>query len=166
MSSDQDTNNNSNSNSEPNKETPEKQDNTYYQRKKNWISGVDNDLVVGAIATTALGVGIFAALPTLKDIWNNYVTRMQTAPPPPPPPLPQQQIEEPYIPPTPPENNNIPPAPVQTEQQEQEQPPQEEKEDVEVNVFYDEELKNRHKMLGKRPPSKYESPFGKDIGGL
>lgn len=165
MSSDQDTNNNSNSNSEPNKETPEKQDNTYYQRKKNWISGVDNDLVVGAIATTALGVGIFAALPTLKDIWNNYVTRTQQMNAAPPPPQLQQPIveEPPYIPPTPPENIP-PPAPVQVEQPTEEQP--QEKEDVEVNVFYDEELKNRHKMLGKRPPSKYESPFGKDIGGL
>lgn len=153
---------------------------TYYSRKKNWIGGVDNDTVLG------VGIGIIGALasvaayPIFKNIWENFTTRLQ-----------QQQYyaqqqqlaQEGYIPPTEAQNINGQPvyqnqptlpqqqqqpaataaAPQQNEQQQEE----EAVDDDDDGVFYEKELKRRQKVMGmKRKGSKYESPFGRDIGGL
>jgi hypothetical protein len=135
-------------------------DNSYYQRKKNWISGVDNDMVLGLGVAAATTIASIAAFPMIKDAWEKFVNR----PPPPPVVAPQPAIEE-YIPPTPPlpqpnghaTEQETPPPPVV-------EPPKEEEED---GLFHETELRRRQKLMGqKQRGSRYDSPFGKDIGGL
>jgi hypothetical protein len=142
-------------------------DQTYYARKKNWISGVDNDTVNLLLGGAALVVGTIAAYPVAKNIWDNFTQRVQQQN------GQQQPVQngEAYIPPTeplpPPVQQPVPPV-----QQPQEIVPQaEEKKEVEENeddgLFHETELRRRQKLMGRRPSgSRYESPFGKDIGGL
>lgn len=134
------------------------QEPTYYARKKNWISGVDNDTVLGAGLGVIGIISAVAAYPVVRDIYNNFVLKIQQ----------QQGLQqqlpngEQYIPPTPPAPEPVveqpPPPPVE------EAPPQEEVQE-EDGLFHENELRRKQKMLGKRQ-TRYESPFGKDIGGL
>jgi len=163
--SSEETNQNNNQDSKPN--------DTYYARKKNWISGVDNDTVNFVLGSAALIVGGIAAYPVAKNIWENFTQRVQ-----------QQQAQqqpitngEAYIPPTgPTEALPQPQQPLLPTQEvknpiptieEQQQAEGNNKEDNEDGVFYENELRRRQKLMGKRPQGrKYESPFGADIGGL
>ena len=139
---------------------PTQPDTSYYERKKNIISGIDNGHLGVGLGLTALAVGVFASMPMIKDAWEKFVNR----PPPPPVVAPQPAIEE-YIPPTPPlpqpnghaTEQETPPPPVV-------EPPKEEEED---GLFHETELRRRQKLMGqKQRGSRYDSPFGKDIGGL
>jgi hypothetical protein len=150
-------------------------DQTYYARKKNWISGVDNDTVNLLLGGAALVVGTIAAYPVAKNIWDNFTQRVQ-----------QQQANgqqqqqlpngEAYIPPTEPlpppavppvqqPANIVPQTDQSTEQTGQSNDQKEDNEDD--GLFHETELRRRQKLMGRRPSgSRYESPFGKDIGGL
>lgn len=139
---------------------PQPATDNYYQRKKNWISGVDNDMVLGLGVAAATTIASIAAFPMIKDAWERFVNR-----PPPPPVVP---LEEPYIPPTqplpPPANGHAQPTEEQTPPPPVvEEPPKEEEVD---GLFHETELRRKQKMMGQRPRNRYESPFGKDIGGL
>jgi hypothetical protein len=154
-------------------EKPQQQQETYYQRKKNWIGGIDNDNVTLFISLLGLGLGAVAAYPVARDIWNGLTQRYNNQQYPPLPQMmngngyQQQQLPngEAYIPPTEP----VPPQPQQPVQpieqnvQPTEQPQEEETVD---GRFYEDEMRKKAKMMGKRDRVKYESPFGKDIGGL
>lgn len=156
-----------------NKSSPITGDNTYYARKKNWIGGVDNDTVLGVGIGLVGTLAAVAAYPIFKNIWENYMTRLQYSQQ-----LAQQQLQgqgqENYIAPTEAQNGQVqqqqqvqqPTTTVEqptVEQQGQEQ----EGEEDEDGVFYEKELKRRQKVMGmKKRGSKYESPFGRDIGGL
>ena len=147
--------------------------NNYYQRKKNWISGVDNDMVLGLGVAAATTIASIAAFPMIKDAWERFVNR-----PPQPPAVVAPNVEEQYIPPTPP----LPPVPnghgqpaaaaaaTTTTTEEQTPPPpvvEEKKEEEEDGLFHETELRRRQKLMGqKQRGSRYDSPFGKDIGGL
>ena len=124
-----------------------------YKRKKNWISGVDNDLVVLGVAGTALAVAGALAFPQVKEWVSNITNKNQQAPPPPPP-----IVEEPYIPPTPPQPV-VEPAPQPVQEQEQQQ-----QETNEIpDTFYDDELQKRRQLLTGRKHLKYDSQFGAGI---
>ena len=141
------------------------QPDNYYQRKKNWISGWDNDTVLGLGVAAATTIASIAAFPIIKNAWENFVNRPPQLPANPPPPPPVEEI----IPPTPPT------APVpnghsgQSTDQSTEQTGQsnDQKQEEEDGLFHDSELRRRQKLMGQRPKgSRYDSPFGKDIGGL
>ena len=145
--------------------TTDTNSNNYYERKKNIISGIDNGHLGVGLGITALAVGVFASIPLIKDAWERFVNR-----PPPPPQIQGPPIVEPeqYIEPTPP----LPPVPnnnghAQQEQQEAPQPQQEKQEEEPDGLFHEAELRRKQKLMGQRPRgNRYESPFGKDIGGL
>lgn len=168
MSSSEDKQSNNN-NSE---EKPQQNQETYYQRKKNWIGGIDNDAVNLFLAGAALVVGSIALYPTAKDIWNNLTNRYNQQQYPPaitnghnnvlPPP------NEPYIPPTEPVQPAVPEQPQPIEQQQQQPAQQEETKEVEEEEdvdgrFYEAE---KRRLQKRQQQGKYESPFGKHIGGL
>ena len=151
----------SSNNSQNNSNQPD----TYYQRKKNLISGFDNDQLNFGLSLLGIAIGSIAAIPIAKNIWEYFVNR----PPvqlPPNPPLPPP-IEEPIIPPTPPvsngQQNTVVNGGVQPNEQPKEEPKVEEEDD---GLFHDSELRRRQKLMGQRPRTRYDSPFGKDIGGL
>jgi len=152
-----------------NTDSNKQHDTTYYERKKNIISGIDNSHLALGVAGLALGLGIVIAIPTAREVWANFTQRIQQQNP-----DAQQQLPngngnvEPYIAPTEP----VQPVPVQQPAIVQPQPVQEEKqeqenEEDEDGLFHEKELRRRQKLMGRRPTgSRYESPFGKDIGGL
>lgn len=154
--SSEETQQNNNQDSKPN--------DTYYARKKNWISGVDNDTVNLLLGGAALVIGTVAAYPVAKNIWENFTQRVQQ----------QQAAQQPiqngngeaYIPPTEP----LPPPsqPIVPEQPPAPEPAQQEEAPVdEDGLFHEQELRRKQKLMSKRPQGrKYESPFGADIGGL
>lgn len=163
MSSEEQNNQNQDNKSEPQ---------TYYARKKNWISGVDNDTVLGAGVALATAIAGIAAYPVVKNIVDNFMTRLNQN---------QQPNGEQYIPPTEPavyngngqpqqqQQQQLPiPPPQQQEPVEQQQPQEETNEDNEDGLFHEQELRKRQKLMGMRRArgSKYDSPFGADIGGL
>ena len=166
--SSENSNKDSNTNPQP---TPAPQpstdtnNNNYYQRKKNWISGVDNDMVLGLGVAAATTIASIAAFPMIKDMWERFVNRapQQIAPPLPPP----VQGEE-VIPPTPPNGHAdvVPPQPAPVEQPPVEQPAPPQPEEEPDGLFHEAELRRKQKMMGQRPRNRYDSPFGKDIGGL
>jgi hypothetical protein len=129
-----------------------------YRRKKNWISGVDNDTVTLGVAGVALATAMALAFPHIKEWVSNITNRGQQIAPPPPP-----QLEEPYIPPTEPLPPPSPQQP-QPEQQpmQQEQQQQQQTEDI-PDTFYDDELKKRREMITGRRHLKYDSQFGAGI---
>ncbi len=131
-----------------------------YRRKKNWISGVDNDTVTLSVAGVALlGVGLLAFFPNIKELVSNIANRnqqQQIAPPPPP------QIEEPYIPPTEPLPPPSPQQPQPEQQPMQQEQQQQQTEDI-PDTFYDDELKKRREMITGRRHLKYDSQFGAGI---
>lgn len=150
------------------------QQETYYQRKKNWIGGIDNDTLLLLGVASAIGLGAIAATPIIRDFWTSFTSRMQNQ---------QPQLQQPYIPPTAPtpaitnghgneQNQQIPvEQPIEPTIKPQEPAPQqpriEEIDEDDDGVFYEKELKRKQQLMGRRPTgSKYESPFGKDIGGL
>ena len=151
------------------------QPNTYYSRKKNWVSGVDNDTILGAGVIAAGLVSAVAAYPVLRDFWNNFTQRIQqqqngqpiNSPGQNQPPY-NPYNDERYIPPTEPQQQQqiVPePAPVQEPVKEEEK--QEQQQQDEDGLFHEKELKRRQQLMGRKPTgSKYESPFGRDIGGL
>ena len=145
--------------------TPAPAQNTdnYYQRQKKWISGVDNDMVLGVGVAVATTIASIAAFPMIKDAWERFVNR-----PPAPPAIAPPTVEE-YIPPTQPNGHAAP----QEQQPVEETPPpppvvEPPKEEEEPDgLFHEAELRRKQKMMGQRPRgNRYESPFGKDIGGL
>ena len=156
-------------------EKPQQQQETYYQRKKNWIGGIDNDNVTLFISLLGLGLGAVAAYPVARDIWNGLTQRYNNQQYPPPQMMngngyQQQQLPngEAYIPPTealPPQQQPAPVAPEQSEPVAIKEIPEEE-EEVQDGRFYEDEMRKKARMMGKRDRVKYESPFGKDIGGL
>lgn len=134
-----------------------------YKRKKNWISGVDNDLIVLGVAGTALAVAGALAFPHVKE-WMSNITNKQQQLPPQQPPLPVE--EQPYIPPTPP----LPPTAAeqqqaqQEQQEQQQQVPQQPPQEEEIpDTFYDDELQKRRQLLTGRKHLKYDSQFGAGI---
>ena len=140
-------------------EKPQQQPETYYQRKKNWIGGIDNDNVTLFFSLLGVGLGAVAAYPLAKDIWTNLTQRMQ-----------QQQYPpngEVYIPPTEPlpqppvvEQPVVQPEPQQPVVEQEQQPAEEED-----GRFYQKEMQRNAKAMGRKQ-AKYDSPFGRDIGGL
>jgi len=155
-SEEQNTNNNQDSN----------KDQTYYARKKNWISGIDNDTINLILGGAALVVGTVAAYPVAKNIWENFTQRVQQQ-------NGQQQQQLPngeaYIPPTTPTEPIVTPPIVQQPPPpgapQQEIIPETEEEKEEDGLFHEAELRRKQKLMGRRN-TRYESPFGKDIGGL
>lgn len=147
-----------NNDNKPSNGSPSTEQLSEYKRKKNWISGVDNDLVVLGVAGTALAVAGALAFPHIKEWVGNITNKNQQIPPPP--------IEEqPYIPPTPPlPPTTTTPEPVQ-QQPVTEQPPQQEQqqEDEIPDTFYDDELKKRRQLITGRKHLKYDSQFGAGI---
>ncbi len=140
---------------------------TYYQRKKNWIGGIDNDTLLGLGVAAAIGIGGIAAYPMLRQAWDNFTQRVQQ----------QNQYvnpyqppnnQEAYIPPTEPvEQVPPPPPPVVTEPVEEEKTEEKKQEEENDGVWYEQELKRKQKLMNRKPTgSKYDSPFGRDIGGL
>lgn len=166
---------NSTNDDKPNENQPP---NTYYERRKNLISGVDNSHLAIGIAGVGALAGFTALLfpEQIQRLKENIASLFQKKQPelPPPPAVQPEYQEEQYIPPTPPQNMQqpqqqqqvIPPQnqqveePVQEEQQQQEQ-----QEEQEPEMFYDDELQRREKrLLGKnRRMDKYDSPFGAGI---
>jgi hypothetical protein len=160
------TENKDNNSSQPPQQNSESS--TYYARKKNFFSGIDNDHVNLGIALLGLAVGSIALYPTAKQFLENLnksqQNQQQQLPPPPP------AVEEPYIPPTAPQ---LPAAnghadaqqPIEEQAPQPQEQPQKEGEDD--GVFYEQELRRRQKLMGQKAKgSRYDSPFGKDIGGL
>lgn len=142
---------------------------TYYERRKNLISGVDNSHLAIGIASFGALAGFTALLfpEQIQRLKENVVSLFQKKPaelPAPPAVQPEYQYqEEPYIPPTPQQNHQVIP-----QQQTVEEPVHEEKqqeEEQEPEIFYDDELAKREKRLfGKnRRIDKYDSPFGAGI---
>lgn len=162
MSSEENTNTNQ-------QEKPE----TYYQRKKNIIPGLDNEHLNFGLAAASFILGAIAVFPMARDFFTNFMAKGQQLQQQqlPPPPLP---LEEPYIPPTPPSQqqnmngHSQQPQPVQPTEQSTEQSVQStEQNNEEDGLFHEQELRRRQKLLGQKARgSKYDSPFGKDIGGL
>lgn len=144
---------------------------TYYQRKKNIFPGLDNEHLNFGLAAAGFILGAIAVFPMAKDFVTNFMARGQQLQQQqlPAPPLPPGAMEESYIPPTTPQNMNghsqqQQQQPVEEQQKEEEQKGIEEEED---GLFHEQELRRRQKLLGQRARgSKYDSPFGKDIGGL
>jgi type IV secretory pathway VirB10-like protein len=161
----------SSTSSEQNKDSqPQTQpeSNTYYSRKKNYFSGIDNDHVNLFVGLLGVAIGSIALYPTAKQFIENLTNKnpnqQQQLPPPPP------AVEEPYIPPTAPQ---LPAAnghadaqqPIEEQAPQPQEQPQKEGEDD--GVFYEQELRRRQKLMGQKAKgSRYDSPFGKDIGGL
>ena len=128
-----------------------------YKRKKNWVSGVDNDTITLGVAGVALTIAGALAFPHVKE-WLGNITNKQ-APPPPPPPV---VNEEPYIPPTEPLPAPQPQQPQQPEPQQQEQQQQKEEEDI-PDTFYDDEMRKRRQMITGKGRLRYDSQFGAGI---
>ena len=123
-------------------------------------------MVLGLGVAAATTIASIAAFPMIKDAWERFVNR------PPPPPVVNPQLEEQYIAPTPPLPPAVPnnghanggqetPPPPQVEE-----PPQQQKEEEVDGLFHEAELRRKQKLMGQRPRDKYQSPFGKDVGGL
>lgn len=61
---------------------------TTHTRKRNWISGVDNEYILGGGLLIALGgLAYIAAKPHIDNIIQNGLARQQQQAPPPPPPV-------------------------------------------------------------------------------
>jgi hypothetical protein len=167
-------------NKEQQQEKPQQsqQQDNYYQRKKNWVGGIDNDNLLGLGLLLVGGIAAVAAYPAARDFWNNFMSRYngQQYNPPPVNGNGYPTNGEAYIPPTEalPQQQQQPLPIIQEQQREQANPQKltvEEQQQAEETTdvdgrFYEDEMRKKAKMMGKRDRVKYESPFGKDIGGL
>lgn len=170
-----------NNDDKPNNPNSNENQPTYYERRKNLISGVDNSHLAIGIASFGALAGFTALLfpeqiQRLKENISNLFQKKQPELPPPPVVQPEYQ-EEPYIPPTPPQNMHQqqviqPQQPNQQQQiieeavqQEEQTQQQQQEEEQEPEMFYDDELQKRERrLLGKnRRMDKYDSPFGAGI---
>lgn len=171
------TEDNQNQNQNNNQDSP-----SYYQRKKNWISGVDNDNVLAALGITATVIGGIALFfpdqvkkvrDSVVGIFNRNGMQQQQQentiingaqnqlpntqgyyyPPQVQPEYGNQPIEQP-------QQIEEPNNPMQEQQQQQQD---EQEQEYEPEMFYDDELQKRSKIIKGKSKDKYDSPFGAKV---